>query len=336
MPKTDKMTETNDSPVSPYLQNLLDCEKLTHPVDSNEEDFEFPEVWCLCPTYGRFPDRMDLLDEAVQSFHQQDYPNKHLLILNDCAGQTYRCHVPNVHVINQDDRYPTLGVKYNAMVEEAYNQGSEAYTHLWLCPWEDDDISLPWRISMSVSRLLHQKTTFKETHGEDHLQNWGYWNPKRFWFWQNAVEKLTYDHPMGYGHNCSIYTYDLWSEVSGYDETLSGPQDANMDSRLRKALGDPQTLIGVADGHTGDPMGPSLHVEDWFYIYRWGVHERHLSSREDTQAFYDDIGREMHREGEVTILPAYTRPWLDMVWEKTPKPPEPEKWINYPLMTWKN
>ncbi|MCL4258972.1 MAG: glycosyltransferase family 2 protein, partial [Anaerolineales bacterium] len=44
-----------------------------------------PPVSCICPTYGR----VELLEEAIESFLRQDYPGqKELIVLNDYAGQT--------------------------------------------------------------------------------------------------------------------------------------------------------------------------------------------------------------------------------------------------------
>ena len=46
-----------------------------------------PLVSCICPTYNRPPRHQHLLEEAIASFLRQDYPNKELIVLNDCPGQ---------------------------------------------------------------------------------------------------------------------------------------------------------------------------------------------------------------------------------------------------------
>ena len=86
---------------------------------------------------------------------------------------------PRVRVVNLPDRYRTLGEKYNAMVSLA--SGS------LLAPWEDDDISLPHRLELSRERLGDRD----------------YFNPRRYWFLDD--DGLHWDHPMGVGHNLSLF-----------------------------------------------------------------------------------------------------------------------------------
>ena len=47
--------------------------------------------------------------------------------------------------INLPRRLPSLGAKFNATIERCSGE--------ILLPWEDDDLYLPWRISLSVARL---------------------------------------------------------------------------------------------------------------------------------------------------------------------------------------
>jgi hypothetical protein len=147
---------------------------------------------------------------------------------------------------------------------------------------------------------------------------------------------MHHDHIMGVGHNCSAFSMALYRKTAGYDAALCGPQDTDMDLQLRAALPAHRPVVGLADGSSADPMGPSLSVAEWFYVYRWGMHGRHLSSHAKPQQFYDDIGRDVHRHGEVELLPQFTKPWLDLVWKATPKPPDPAAWQSYPLWAWKN
>jgi glycosyltransferase involved in cell wall biosynthesis len=52
------------------------------------------KVSCICPTYNRPPNYQWLLEEAIESFLRQDYAEKELLVLNDCAGQELVCDAP--------------------------------------------------------------------------------------------------------------------------------------------------------------------------------------------------------------------------------------------------
>ena len=114
---------------------------------------------CQCITYGR----PELLEEAIESFHRQDYEGeKELIILNDHADQHLVYSHPEVKIINTPARFRTIGEKRNACI--AMCSGGVIF------PWDDDDISLPWRISLSL-RYLEDRKYFKN---------------KRAWLWQNG------------------------------------------------------------------------------------------------------------------------------------------------------
>ncbi|HEY0602798.1 MAG TPA: hypothetical protein VGD58_07800 [Herpetosiphonaceae bacterium] len=69
-----------------------------------------PAVSCICLTYAR----PELLEEAVYSFLQQEYPGlKELIVLNDYAEQTLMFDHPEVRVINLPWRFRTVGEKRN-------------------------------------------------------------------------------------------------------------------------------------------------------------------------------------------------------------------------------
>lgn len=167
---------------------------------------ELPFVSCVMPTYGRFPHLAHLVGESVESFLRQTYPNKELLILNDCASQILICDIPGVRVVNTAERSATLGGKYNRMVEMARGE--------IIAPWEDDDLSLPHRLASSVERLGDAD----------------YFNPRAYWFL--CGDRLQHEQDTGYAHNCSVYRKSAWRTVGGYPEDCR--QDAGMDSRLRQ------------------------------------------------------------------------------------------------------
>ena len=117
-----------------------------------------PLVSCIMPTFGR----PEFIDEAVAMFIAQDYPEKELIVLNDCPGQTFRCGLPGVRVINSRQRYPSLGEKRNAAIEMASGG--------MIAVWDDDDVHLPWRLSFSVSEALRLNTEFYRP-----AEFWAYW-----------------------------------------------------------------------------------------------------------------------------------------------------------------
>ncbi|MEZ4710312.1 MAG: DUF6065 family protein [Caldilineaceae bacterium] len=109
-----------------------------------------PPVSCICPTYGR----VELLEEAIESFLRQDYPGeKELIVLNDYAGQTLTFEHPEVRVINLSACFHTVGEKYKAAVALA--------THDLIFVWRDNDIYLPHRLSYTVAQLDPAVSFFK-------------------------------------------------------------------------------------------------------------------------------------------------------------------------------
>lgn len=105
-------------------------------------------VTCLCPTYGRF----HLLRQSVACFLIQDYPYVRLLILNDSQHPIRRgAHVDEIEIINADERYPNLGAKRQALLEETW-ANYEAVAH-----WDDDDLYLPWHLGELMARFNSER-----------------------------------------------------------------------------------------------------------------------------------------------------------------------------------
>jgi glycosyltransferase involved in cell wall biosynthesis len=213
-----------------------------------------PLVSCICGTYNRPPDYQHLLEEAIESFVRQDYPHKELIVLNDCPEQVLDCDAPGVRVVNVSSRFPSLGDKWNAAIDLSRGE--------LIAPWNDDDISLPKRLSFSVERLGDAD----------------YFNPRSYWFWDN--DGLHFDHPIGYAHNASLFTRTAFHAVGGYPSISLG-EDAAMDNALLTRM------EHVVDPHRGYP---ALDKSEWFYIYRWGVNPVHVSSRAN-EGFYQEIGK---------------------------------------------
>jgi hypothetical protein len=222
-----------------------------------------PFVSCLCPTFGRPPLYQHLLEEAIECFLRQDYPAERteLLVLNDCPQQTLVCNAPQVCVLNATARYSSLGAKYNALIGLARGE--------LLCPWEDDDLSLPWRLSLSVARLGTAD----------------YFNPKAYWFW--CGDLLQHERWTGYAHNASLFRRSAWKKAGGYPDQ-SGPQDAVMDSRLRQI---------------GRVVDAGLQAQESFFIYRWGVSDLHLSGQVNTEEAYKAHGQKDHKPGTFVLHP---------------------------------
>jgi glycosyltransferase involved in cell wall biosynthesis len=207
----------------------------------------WPGVTMICPTYNRVSSHPHLLEECIESFVRQDYPGqKELLILNDCRGQIIECQTRGVRIVNSRYRYRSMGDKRNALVEMA--------KYDLICCADDDDISLPWRLSVSVGILLRGK--------------YDYVNPKAYWF-INGELPAVFEQMTGYAHNCSLYTRAAWLKSGRYPPHCR--DDAEFDHRLNSHCRGWRTPLGI---------------DQCFYIYRWGVSD-HLSGNNDMDYAYN-------------------------------------------------
>lgn len=168
------------------------------------------KISCICATYNRFPIRSYLLEESVQSFLQQSYEDKELIIVNDCPQQELAFEHEQVTVVNLPRRCRNLGEKYNLAVTMASGD--------YIAPWDDDDISLPMRLAKAADML-------KRTGSH-------YYKPAGQWFLDSrGIGKLQ----SFVGHNSSVYSYKAFVKVNGYPSTSWGA-DTELDRKL-KSLG---------------------------------------------------------------------------------------------------
>lgn len=195
---------------------------------------ELPMVSCQCITFGR----TYLLDEAVESFLRQDYPGpKELVILNDYPPLQIECFIPGIRVINQPFRYGTIGEKRNECAR--LSRG-----HV-LMVWDDDDISLPHRISYSIAQMKDK---------EFHL-------PERWWDWRN--EELTAEPVAMPLHAAGAWSKALFEQMGGYKETQSG-HDRHLLERFA-AIGKKPAPVEPGDIHMlyrSQGTG-SYHLSKW-------------------------------------------------------------------------
>lgn len=255
-----------------------------------------PFVSCICPTFGRYPTFGHLVAEAVESFLRQDYPPSRceLIVLNDCPQQELfmnagpmRCRV---RVINHPIRFASLGEKYNHMIGLAMGD--------LIVPWEDDDVSLPHRISQAV-RMLGEYDYWKPQQVWYVEQGrWSGFGPRHDWRWQDS--KFHWKHAVGVRHHASIFRRSAWARVGGYPHA-SGSQDAQFDAALRR-------LCRVA------PEG-DLHPSEWAYLYRWHVSPCHLSGSADSEKFYQEWGKRPVVAGSFSVEPHWYHDYVSSVKE---------------------
>lgn len=227
-------------------------------------------VSCLMPTYNRLPHHGVLLEEAVESFVRQDYPHKELLILNDTPGQTIVCDAPGVRVFNVAERLPDLGAKIAWLIEQAKGQV--------FCRWDDDDISLPWRIRLSLERLGRRP----------------YWRPTTYWFDDG---RLRFPEASGFVHNAGIFRTALLKRIGGYP---TGYSDADSEDAV---------FNGAAAEH-GLDFAEELPRAEHFYIYRWNTGSVHVSGLGPPGPSWRARGREPIVPGTFRIEPRWRRNYV--------------------------
>lgn len=113
----------------------------------------YPLISCKCITYGR----VNMLEESLHSFLNQDYPGpKEMIIVNDYPLQTLHFDHPEVKVYNVSHTFETIGAKENFATELCNGE--------IICQWDDDDIALSNHLSNVAEQftddvnILHWKT----------------------------------------------------------------------------------------------------------------------------------------------------------------------------------
>ena len=233
-------------------------------------------VSCLSATFGRggTPGQL-LLEEAIESFLRQTYKDRELLIVNDDPTQHLTAAAERVHVFNMPRRFHTLGEKLNFLAAMA--RGAV------MCLWDDDDISLPWRLEASRDLLA----------GADYL------NPRKEWMLSR--DRLTHNHPPGNCFHSSLFTRKALTLVRGFPHN-SQDTDQDVDVRMVAAGRDGRLVVAVPD---------ELPPERLWYVYRWGI-ANHLSAAPDANAKYDRIGTLARPPGAFELVPKWRTDFVKM------------------------
>jgi glycosyltransferase involved in cell wall biosynthesis len=217
------------------------------------------------PTFNRYPKAAHLVAEAVESFLRQDYPDKELIIFNDTPGQTLELDQPyrDVVVVNSPRRYKTLGEKLNAAFGIA--------TGDFLCRFDDDDLSLPWRLSLSVERC----------------EGLAYWSSKEFFYMNGDSCRVSRSG----APSKSIWSREVFDDVGGFPHVDSG-QDQDFQALCKRQ-------------HPAHYRYEAIKPEEVFYVYRWGTGTPHLSGYGRGSKGYKAIGDREIARGTFTIEPGW-------------------------------
>jgi hypothetical protein len=202
-----------------------------------------------------------------------------MVIVNDHPEPLYLDRLyPGVHLYNMPHRFLNLGAKRNFSFRTAKGD--------YLFAWDDDDLSLPWRISLTMRHLLAapDKWVFR---------------PVRAW---TSVHNRDYEVREYGSHNQTCYRRAAFDHARGYTEMNTG-EDRDFDTRIP---GDRWIWFQNA-------------VNELFYVYRWGMDVHHISG-----LGFDQPGRPTSWEqiaqltagkpGGGVITPGFDRDyWQDLV-----------------------
>jgi len=195
---------------------------------------KLPFISCKCITYAR----VELLEEAIESFLRQDYPKDkcELIIVNDYPLQKLIYDHPQIKIFNLDTTFATIGEKENFAIEQCQGE--------LIAVWDDDDIALSNHLS-NIAKFWREDANLLH--------------------WQNAV---FYNEPnitklMSVGNSGIVYSKKAWEQIGK--------------SPLENAGGD-MTLVIALHNLGRDKVvlaNPPDEEVSWFYM--WGGRGYHQS-----------------------------------------------------------
>jgi glycosyltransferase involved in cell wall biosynthesis len=235
-----------------------------------------PKVSCICPTFGR----AYLLEEAIESFHKQDYlGEKELIICNDFVDQHFIYNHPEVKVINLPERCLNLGFKRNY----SNSQG----TGELLLTWEDDDIHLPGRITRMVNAVQKLESEFV-------------FEGPYYSFYGGRMSKKS-----GKTSGTHIITKKLFDASPKYPQMNSG-QDQAFNTLLQNYLGK------VLPTCTDDPQFIYRYSTGRAHISQYGKDADNKKSGYDLilDAVRDYIKKGLEPGGNYTLKPHWSKNWV--------------------------
>ena len=228
----------------------------------------------LDPSTGKVSSR--ILEESVSSFFRQDYPNKHLLILADTPGQVLNVDLDGLPqdlctVVNFSERLGSLGEKLNWAINQLEDD-------TYLTRWDDDDISLPNRLSLARDRIGDKELLIVQG-----------------WFYEPEPDTLIPEIGT-FG-----FTSDLVKASVAKRALYATTRNCNEDQLFRAGL---RAEVGP-EHQVFQPTIDELH-----YIYRWsGTGQTHFSHVSGDTAFAQFEAREII-PGEFVIKPRWHRDYV--------------------------
>lgn len=191
---------------------------------------EYKFISAKCITYGR----VGVLEEAISSFLQQDYPQDkcELIVVNDYPLQKLELpfDVPNIKIYNLDKTFKTIGEKENYAIERCKGD--------IIAVWDDDDVALPNHLS-NINKYWKENSN---------LLHWG----KGVYYNEPNITAIT-----SLGNSGIVYSKRAWEEI-GRSPLENAGGDMTLVNKLHE-LGRDKVVIASPD---------NVDVS-WFY--RWSL-----------------------------------------------------------------
>lgn len=199
-----------------------------------------PRISCCCMAFAR----EDLIHEAVQSYLLQDYSGEtELVILNDYEEQDFVFNHQNVRIYNRKQRYPALAAKYADLIDLCKYE--------YIAPWPLDDISLPWRLSVSVERMNKAGPLL---HLADDRKNFQYYGPGHWIVAKYNNGSVSHKIVDSFDHGATLYSRQAYEEGKHYDLKSSQCLGSQMDHKFR--------ILGYWS------FDRDMPIDNTFFIYR--------------------------------------------------------------------
>jgi len=199
-----------------------------------KEEYKF--ISCKTITYGR----VDMLEEAIESFLKQDYPKDRceLIIVNDYPLQTLIYDHPNIKIYNLKETFKTIGEKENYAIERCSGE--------LIAVWDDDDVAMP-------NHLKNINKQWKENTNIIHWATGVFYNEPKI----TSIQ--------GIGNSGIVYSKKVWEKIGK--------------SPIENAGGD-MTLVNkihsLGKQYVVDAVLPKEEAS-WFYM--WGGRGYHQSGQ---------------------------------------------------------
>jgi glycosyltransferase involved in cell wall biosynthesis len=229
------------------------------------------KISALCITYGR----PHLLEEAIESFLRQDYENKELIIVNDLGEQTLVFSHPQIKIFNFPRRFHSIGIKRNKSVELSSGD--------ILTNWDDDDISLPWRLSQ-IAAAFNQDPTLE------------YFKPDKAWCYHGDTLCLPHYNLF---YMMAAFSKKAFLKVGGY-KSINFGEDKDLCERV----------IACSNAKT-----ISFKDSEYPFIYGWRGDSFHLSAFGEEKEMSnlkksEDYIRRLPIEARVELKPHWRSDYL--------------------------